>query len=74
MVLGKTNVILDIFDTLLGILDKKSLPLYLYWRMYTGKLIDCSALQYSNQEEGPRMALVYMGCLLQRANWYISHC
>ena len=47
MALGKTNVILDIFDTLLGILDKISLPLYLYWRIYKGKLNDCSALQYN---------------------------
>ena len=72
MALGKTNVILDIFHTLLGILDKISLPLYLYWRIYTDKLNDCSALQY-NKQEGPRMALGYIDCLLQRANWCISH-
>ena len=73
MALGKTKVILDIFDTLLGILDKISLPLYIYWRIYTGKLNDCSALQYNKQEEGPRLALGYIDCLLQRANWCISH-
>ena len=73
MALGKINVILDISDTLLGILDKISLPLYRCWRIYTGKLNDCSALQYNKQEEGPRMALGYIDCLFQRANWCISH-
>ena len=72
MALGKT-VILYIFDTSMGILDKKSLPLYLYWIIYMGKLNDCSALQYNKQEEGPRMTLGYIDCLLQRTNWYISH-
>ena len=73
MALGKTNVILDIFDTLLGILDKISLPLYLYWRIYTGKLNGCSALQYNKQEEGPRMALGYIDCFRERTNWCSSH-